>query len=148
MSRTELSQSDEWETPDSVYQMICETLDLWPTLDVAANSENQKCTRRLIDGLVEGWRPNDSVETVWCNPPRHKYKEFVKRAFEEWSDKNINVIMLIPANTMSSRYWHLYVEEFAEYFPLKGRIKFLHDRKESEHPSRNAYVVVVWRKKI
>lgn len=58
----------------------------------------------------------------------------------------MNIMMIIPTNTMSSGYWHNYIEKFAEYHPIKGRIRFLVDGKPSKHTSRNAYCVVIWRK--
>jgi len=54
-------------------------------------------------------------------------------------------MMILPANTVSSQYWHDCIEGIAEYHPIKGRIRFLRDGKPSEYPSRNAYVVVIWR---
>jgi hypothetical protein len=55
-------------------------------------------------------------------------------------------MMILPTNTMSSKYWHECIEGITEYHPIKGRIRFLVDGKPSKHMSRNAYCVVIWRR--
>ena len=78
-----------------------------------------------------------------CAIGRYMRSEFLD---VEWKENNINIMLLIPTNTMSSNYWHQYIEGNAEYHPVKGRIHFLQDGKVSPFPSRNAYVCVIFRK--
>jgi hypothetical protein len=70
----------------------------------------------------------------------------VEKAYNEWQRNDISIIMLIPANTCSSKYWHDYIEGNAEYHAVKGRIRFLHDGSPSEYVSRNSYMCVIFRK--
>ena len=56
-------------------------------------------------------------------------------------------MMILPTNTMSSKYFEECIEGSAEYHPIFGRIKFLIDGSVSKFPSRNAYICVVWRKR-
>ena len=58
--------------------------------------------------------------------------------------------MIIPANTISSNYWHEFIEGNAEYHPIRGRIKFLTPNtlgnyEVSDFMSRNAYMCVIFR---
>ena len=94
------------------------------------------------DGLKFRWD-----QDFWCNPPHSMTKQFVKKAYEEHLTYNVNGMMIIPANTMSSKFWHIYIEDVAEVHAIKGRIRFLVDGKPSKFASRNAYVCVIWRKK-
>ena len=54
--------------------------------------------------------------------------------------------MIIPANTVSSKFWHNYIEGHAEYYAQpKGRIKFNKNKQPTKYQARNAYMVVIWR---
>lgn len=140
--RSEASLSDEYETPDELYHSLCEKYHIEPHYDVACNVDNVKCFAGLTHSLDDNihW-----TRDVWCNPPHSKNEEFVRKAYLEWIRNNINILMILPTNTMSSKYWHECIEGNAEYHPIKGRIRFLVDGKPSEHCSRNAYVCVIWR---
>lgn len=140
--RSKESLSDEYETPNELYASLVDRFDISPSLDVASNEYNSKCLFRLKDGLNDEWTAHS-----WCNPPHSLNDKFVRKAFEQWQKHNINIMMLLPCNTQSSKYWHECIEGVAEYHPIKGRIRFLVDGKPSKHASRNAYCVVIWRKK-
>lgn len=140
--RSKESLSDEYETPNELFASLVDRFDLTPSLDVASNEYNTKCLFRLEDGLKDEW-----VTHSWCNPPHSLNEKFVRKAFEQWQKHNINIMMLLPCNTQSSKYWHECIEGVAEYHPIKGRIRFLVDGKPSKHASRNAYCVVIWREK-
>ena len=50
------------------------------------------------------------------------------------------------ANTVSSIFWHKYIEVHAQYYAQpKGRIKFNKNKQPTKFQARNAYMVVVWR---
>jgi hypothetical protein len=113
---------------------------------VCANVENKKC-RDLFGVNINGLKC-DWTSDVWCNPPHSMTGDFVKKAYEEWKTHNINILMIVPANTCSSKYWHKYIEGNAKYYAIKGRIRFIHEGKPSEFMSRNAYMCIVFKKKI
>ena len=140
--RSKESLSDEYETPNELYNELIDKYDITPNLDVASNEYNTKCFFRLNDGLKDDW-----VYHSWCNPPHSQNEKFVRKAYEQWKKHDIDIMMILPTNTMSSKYWHECIEGIAEYHPIKGRIRFLVDGKPSKHMSRNAYCVVIWRKK-
>lgn len=154
--RSKLSLSDEFETPKELYKELCKKYKLNPRLDVACSYIDGYCNKKCYEGWFEGmdslnidWVPTGGLKVdVWCNPPHSLTERFVKKACEQWKKHNINVMMIIPANTMSSQYWEGFIEGFAEYHPIRGRIRFLVDGKPTKYHSRNAYVCVIFRKRL
>jgi phage N-6-adenine-methyltransferase len=137
---------DEYETPSELYNKLCFLYGVKPALDVAADSINRKCLDyydRQKDGLSFRW-----TSDVWCNPPHTKTGAFVRKAYNEWSANNINIMMIIPTNTMSSKFWHHCIENIAETHAILGRIRFRQFGRLAPSSARNAYVCVIWRKRI
>ncbi len=144
---SELSESDEWETPIDLYDMLCEKYKLYPTLDVAATFSNSKCRGFLTDAFCGSWKPNSLVNTVWCNPPNREIKKFVEKAEHEWRFSDLNIMMIIPANSMCTNYAQEFIYMKAEFHPINRRwCKFLFEGKSKDH-ARNGYFVVIWRKR-
>lgn len=141
-----MSQSDEWETPFALFDFICEKTGITPKIDVCATRENRKCGTfysMSTNGLEQEW-----FADVWCNPPHSLTGKFVEKADYEYQKRNINILMIIPANTVSSEYFHKYIyEKGRAFFPIRGRIRFYNNGKPSQHISRNAYLGIVWKKK-
>ena len=150
--RSEASLSDEYETPDDVFNSLCEKYNMFPKLDVCADFTNTKCKIFHGDSLNTEWYIRDENHIItlvdaWCNPPQTKCKEFVLKANEQWKRHNINIMMIIPANVLTTKYFYTVIDN-VEYHPIKGRITFLFDGKISKFPARNGYFVVIWRKVI
>jgi len=146
-TRSEASHSDEYETPHTLYEDICNHFRIYPELDVCAEYGMNKCFKFFSpaeDGLAHNWKH----WSVWCNPPHSKTKEFALHADKQWTENNINIMMLVPANAVCAHYFSdIFNKKHATYHRVAGRIRFLVDGKPSPHPSRNAYFVVVWRKR-
>lgn len=155
--RSNLSLSDEWETPDALIQELCCKYNIQPELDVCSTHHNSKCRfyfTKEMNSLEQDWLvleegKHSELEgaDVWCNPPHSLTGKFVEKAHEQWKEHNISIMMILPANTMSSIYWHEYIEGNAEYHAIKGRIRFKIDGVASKFMSRNAYVCVIFRKR-
>ena len=65
--RTELSLSDEWETPKELFEYLRYKYRFFPILDVCATKENSKCHSYYMkedNGLNKSWHKKN-----WCNPP-------------------------------------------------------------------------------
>jgi phage N-6-adenine-methyltransferase len=136
---------DEYETPSELYNKLCFLYDVKPALDVAADAINRKCLDfydKEKDGLSYRWTCD-----VWCNPPHTKTGAFVRKAYNEWSFNDITVMMIIPTNTMSSKFWHQCIENIAETHAILGRIRFKQYGRLAPSTARNAYVCVIWRKR-
>lgn len=117
------SKSDEWETPDKLYDVLNKEFNF--NLDPACRSYNQKapngfCIDNGIDGLKEDWWP---YKSIFLNPPygRSIYR-WIKKAYEE-SQKGCVVVCLIPSRT-DTRYWHEFCVKGEIRF-IKGRLKFI-----------------------
>jgi len=157
--KSELSVSDEWETPQELFDYLCEKYKITPRLDVASTMENRKCQYFIddeVDALEHEWLVNYFMDKgvlldgtkvdVWCNPPHSLTEIFVKKAYEQWAKHNINIIMIIPANSMCTNYAEEAILLSAEYHPINRRFcKFLY-KGEKKDSSRNGYFVVIWRK--
>ena len=138
--------NQEWETPPELYEQICAEYGLNPTIDVACNSKNCKCKKGIFNDLGRNGLQEEWKENVWCNPPHYQTEKWVRKGFYQWLTNNITITMIIPANTMSTNYWHECIEDHAEYHPILGRIRFLVGGKPSKYVSRNSYVCIIWRK--
>ena len=155
MSRTELSLSDEWETPKKLYDHLWRKYKLKPRLDVACQCDvdigkhNSKCYEGWFknhNALTHDWIADEGKVDVWCNPPHSKNEEFVKKAHNEWAKHNINIMMILPANALCTNYAENWIDPFAEYHPINRKFcKFLY-KGEKKDSSRNGYFVVIWRK--
>lgn len=141
-----IGDEDEYETPKSLYEFLCNIYNIYPKIDVAATYDNKKCEHgysKRGNGLLQNWDRD-----VWCNPPHSKTKEFVLKAHTEWLRNNINILMLVPANSICASYFdHILENNHAVYYRISGRPQFLRYGKLSKYPSRNSYFVVVWRRR-
>lgn len=137
-------RDDEFETPEMLFELLCLKYNLKPECDVAADNKNHKCGcyfTKKDNALEQEWR-----QDVWCNHPHTLHAQFVEKCHQQWQKNNINILMIIPANCCRTTYWHDHIEGIAEYHAIKGSIRFLQDGKLSKDSSRNAYLVVIWRK--
>jgi len=148
---TSKKDSDEWGTPPELFRFICKMTGTLPLLDVACTSNNCITNRMLPgDALLYEWQTGDHCD-VWCNAPGTKISKFVKRAVDQWIRHNINIVMLIPVNTISNKsfqiVWDFMKADKIDIFPLFGiRPHFLWNNQESDYGSRNGYIVVHFKK--
>ena len=153
-----MSIDDEFETPPQLFKDLCYKYRVFPKLDVCCSKENTLCEyyyTKEMNGLEQQWlaftdwnnkHDEGTAVDVWCNPPHSITGKFVEKAYNEWRQNNINVLMIIPANTVSSKFWHKYIEGHAEYHAQpQGRIKFNKQKQPTKYQARNAYMVVIWR---
>jgi len=94
-----LSQSNEWNTPISLYEKYNETYNF--VFDLACTSDNCLCKDGFKIDLgqdalaAEKW-PKDGW--CWLNPPYGRnLGKWVERAYYEWIS-GTNIIMLIPSH--------------------------------------------------
>lgn len=129
-------QSDEWETPQDLFDRLDEEFDF--EIDACATAENAKCVvyyDREQDGLSKNW----GGCRVWCNPPYSQVTSWVRKAFLESREYGTVIVMLLPART-DTKWYQNYVLNRAEVRFLKGRVKF-GGQTNAPFPS----VIVVWR---
>ena len=124
-------KSDEWETPEDFFQDL--NREFCFTLDACANQNNKKCERYYSpeeNGLLWDWEG----ETVWCNPPYSKMKEWARKCYYEGHKPNTIVVMLIPSRT--DTWWYQnYVLHRAEVRFIKGRLRFCGGNVNAPFPS-------------
>lgn len=142
--RSVASFSDEYETPNELFLELSKKYNIKPILDAAANIDNTKCPywySKEDDALTKKW----DLDT-WCNPPHSLTKKFVLKADEQWLRNNINILMIIPANSICAKYCNdIFVNRHATYHRINGRPVFNVGGKPCPEPSRNSYFAIVWR---
>ena len=142
--RSDASLSDEYETPKEMYLQLVSKFNINPILDACANIDNTKCAywySKEDDALSKTW----DLDT-WVNPPHSLTKQFVKKADQEWQKNNINILMIIPANSICAKYCNdIFENKHATYHRINGRPVFHVAGKKLSEPARNSYFAIVWR---
>ena len=159
MKQMKMQQSivdDDFWTPLDLYERLCKLYNIKPELDVAASQQNTKCDNFLTNALFEEWYTlvggghNIRLVDVWCNPPHSLTEEFIRRADSQHKKYNINIMMIVPSNTESTKVWSELIEndhyDLVENHRVEGRPRFLqHGNTKTKFSSRNAYRVLIWR---
>lgn len=130
--------SDEWATPDWLYNLLDE--EFLFELDAAASAKNTKACgfydkddNALDQPWYEDYGEDGCVKSVFLNPPHSLIKQFMKKAYEE-SLKGAVVVCLIPCRT-DTRYWHDFVMKAHEIRLVMGRLKFGDSKNSAPFPS-------------
>lgn len=148
-NNTTVEQDDDnYETPNELFFRLTNIYNIMPKLDACATKENTKCSFFLSDALYQEWKVGDKIVDVWCNPPGSLQLKFIERAELQHRKYGMNIIMIVPANCISTEIWHEYIENKREYHAVKGRPVFLKNCKKTKFPSRNSYNCIVWRKRV
>jgi site-specific DNA-methyltransferase (adenine-specific) len=132
------SKTDDWETPIDFFKRLDGEFGF--DLDPCANHQNAKCTlyyTKENNGLSKNWQGH----TVFCNPPYGRViGNWVKKCYEEGSQKHTTVVALLPART-DTKWFHDYIYGKSEIRFIRGRLKFGGSKNSAPFPS----MVVVWR---
>ena len=139
-----IKEYDEWETPKLMFEDACKKYNVKPVLDVCATEKNHKCDKYLTidwDGLGQQWK-----EDFFMNPPYSWVDRWVKHAYYQHSLYNVTGMALIYSKT-DTRWWHEYIQDLAEVYFIKGRIKFQINGRPSKNSAPYPSCWVVWRKK-
>lgn len=144
--RSDKSKSDEYATPFWLFIYLCNLYNFFPDTDICATEQNKKC-KNFIDKTKNALKIQWKFKGVWCNPPHTLTEEFVTKAYNQWFYFNTPILMIIPANSMCTKYAEKYIEGSAEYHPIFTRPNFLVDGKPSEFNARNGYFSIYWKKR-
>ena len=120
------SKDDSWETPPSLFNIL--DMEFNFTLDPCCTKQTAKCKKFFTkeeDGLIQDW----SKDIVFVNPPYgREIGKWVEKSYNE-AKKGAKVVMLIPSRT-DTKWFHDFIYNKAEIRFLKGRIRFLQNKKE------------------
>jgi phage N-6-adenine-methyltransferase len=101
---------------------------------VAAAPHNAKAPTfytREDDGLTKSWWPG----RVWCNPPYSDCGAWVQKAWREWAEHHVDlIVMLLPANRVEQAWWQDYVEPYRDRPGSPLRVEFLRGRMRFDRP--------------
>ena len=120
------SKDDSWETPPSLFNIL--DMEFNFTLDPCCTKQTAKCKKFFTkeeDGLIQDW----SKDIVFVNPPYgREIGKWVEKSYNE-AKKGAKVVMLIPSRT-DTKWFHDFIYNKAKIRFLKGRIRFLQNKKE------------------
>lgn len=132
------SQTDEWETPISLFNQIDNVYSFG--LDPCASKDNAKCSvffDKDANGLSKNWYDYVVDETdnysVFVNPPHSEIFEWAQKCYEE-SLSGITIVMLLASRT-DTKYWHRYISNADTLYFIKGRLKFGNSKNSAPFPS-------------
>lgn len=163
------SKSNNWWTPLWLFISLCRMYGFVPILDVCADLPNARASNyfdKHMNALNRDWLPIGAKKKkklryifglnsldIWCNPPNGELGKFLEKAYEQYTKfraKGMRIMMIIPANSISSDAFWDAVElpkdrgEKIIYKPIYHRIEFLDAGKKPKFGARNAYMVVIW----
>jgi len=116
------SLSDEWETPQQLFDIL--NAEFGFQTDVCATAENAKCAHFYTkdqNGLDQQWSG-----VCWMNPPYgREIIQWVKKAFEttQQGGGNCIIVCLLPART-DTKWWQNYIMQASEIRFISGRVRF------------------------
>lgn len=149
--------NDDWETPDRLYNHLCETYQIFPKLDVFATTENRKCLDYITkdqnaffrDWVLYGENQKSKIVSIWANPPGTKQLDAIARAESQFLKYGMEIMMILPTRVMGTKMWDRYIEDDynrkREYHKITGRPSFLKNGRKVGNSAQHAYVVVIWR---
>jgi len=151
--QTKKQRSDEWWTPQDLFDELVKMFKFKPTLDICATKANRLCGQYFTksqNALTRRWIKGRIKRKVWCNPPNSKMKLFLKKAYEQFVINKIQTMMIVPLNIQSSNNFWTYVQKPMErgekimVRPIKTRRSFLYKGQNNPDTSINGYCVVIF----
>lgn len=112
---------DEYGTPNVELRKAMMNYDVLPFLDVCTNDANAKFQNYFTkedDALTKEWNCD-----FFMNPPYSRVTEFIEYAFKQHRKHNVTALILTYSKT-DTKWWHDYVEQYAEIHFIKGRVQF------------------------
>ena len=146
------SRSDEWETPQDLFDALHEEFDF--EIDLAATAGNAKCSlfySRDDDALTQSWHTR--ARRGWLNPPysRQFSKAFIRKAAAERL-LGFLTVLLLPART-DTRVFHACIYDQTTWTPragveirfLAGRVRFLDEVGVAGNAAPFPSMIVIFR---
>lgn len=145
------SASDEWETPQCIYDLLHAEFDF--DVDLAATAENTKCQSfydKASNSLEQDWV--GTFHRGWINPPysRNKCAHFIHKAARQ-RIRGFTTVMLLPSRT-DTKAFHAHIYDVSNWKPregveirfLPGRLKFSNSKTAAPFPS----MIVIFRPEV
>ena len=140
------SNNPAYETPKEFYNKYNSKYNF--TLDACASDTNHLCDKYYTVNnscLDKDWTGN----TVWMNPPYgNEISKFIKKAYDEWKDHNVETVMLLPART-DTKWFHDYIyrKRGVKIEFIKGRLHFCTNGVPDKNGAPFPSMIVVYKKR-
>lgn len=132
------STSDEWYTPNSLLNILYESIDDIFDLDPCSPTRNAE--KAPVKARKHYTQKNDGLSLPWhgvvfMNPPYSDVSTWTKKAMESTeAGQAKTVIGLVPART-DTRWWNNHCAGKADILFLQGRLKFGTQTNSAPFPS-------------
>jgi hypothetical protein len=119
------AKKDDWQTPEWIIEAIEEhhgTINTDPSQGPGTEIGDTRNFDEDDDGLSQPW-----LGTVFCNPPFSMKEDFLEKAVNESSRKEVGTIFVVtPDCTDTKTIWHEHIAPDANYVWFSyGRISYL-----------------------
>lgn len=81
------------------------------------------------DGLVDPW----SGRLAFVNPPFSQYLPWLRRAHDQWRAGNVDTVVCLGPVRTDSAWFHETLRDDADFYFLRGRVRFLDTRGKGQH---------------
>jgi len=146
-----ITVNEEYGTPQKLFDDACTKFNLKLEIDLAASDANNVLPHYITK--KEDLFTKEITYDSFLNPPYGRVIEkFIRYAFEQHIKHNVTILMLIYSKT-DTKWWHKYIEGYAEVHNIKGRIQFndnngnpkmLYDKKTNSWKKGFAPYPSVW----
>ena len=96
---------DEFETPPELYKKLCFKYKIRPEVDICATDSTSKCGGYIDKEMDSFKHHHNQWEDIWCNPPHSNTRDWVILCHKIWKEQNVNILMIIPANSICTKYF-------------------------------------------
>lgn len=116
-----LNIQDEYGTPQKVFDNACKEYKIKPKIDICASKINHVLKNYYT--IKDNCFTKEIKKDFFMNPEYSQVANFMAFAFAQHRHNNVSALILTYAKT-DTKWWHDYVEPFAEVHFVKGRIQF------------------------
>lgn len=140
-----IGKKDEYGTPQRLFQGMSLAYNVFPEIDICASKKNHVVSKYYTK--KDNCLTKSIDKDFFMNPPYSRIKEFMRFAFSQHMQHNVNALILTFSKTDVS-WWHDYVENIAEVHFIKGRVKFNDENgKPTKFNAPYPSAVIIYRKK-
>ena len=137
-----VKDSDEFGTPQNLFDKVNNIVGKNFTLDAAASADNYKVDKYYTkedNGLIQSWKD----EVVWCNPPYSlgNLDKWMHKGYLEATVNDVHSVFLVPPSTGTQ--WFAKYAAYGYIMFITGRLRHEDkDRQPTKYCSRHDSMLV------
>ena len=135
------SGKDDWQTPPDLFEKLNKHFNF--ECDVAASHENRLCNKYFTEEHSCLGKSNWTAMNFMNPPYGRAIKDFVEKAYQQYTDKGHATVALLPVRT-GTKWFHEYVYNKADILFLKGRLYFYDSEGRLPNAAPFESMLVAW----